>query len=249
MKKTLLAATAALALALAPAAHAQWVVYDPTNFSQNVLTAARSLQQINNQIQSLQNEAQMILNQGQMLVNQGKNLASLAYSPMAMLQQDIARTNALIQQAQGLATQVSQLDQQFSQQYPSGYGANTSLDQTVADARTRWNNSLSALHTTLDMQAQVNASITADQGTLGQIVGSSQGAAGILQATQATNQLLALLAKQTMQSQQLRIAQDRSAALEQSRTLEADAQAQANRTRFMGSGVAYTPAPVQVFPQ
>ena len=36
---------------------AQWVVYDPTNFSQNVLTAARSLQQINNQIQSLQNEA------------------------------------------------------------------------------------------------------------------------------------------------------------------------------------------------
>ena len=242
MKKTLLAATAALALTLAvPAAHAQWVVYDPTDFSQNVLIAARSLQQINNQIQSFQNEAQMILNQGQMLVNQGKNLASLAYSPMAMLQQDIARTNALISQAQGLATQVGQLNQQFSQQYPSGYGANTSLDQTVADARTRWNNSLAVLHTTLDMQAQVNASITADQGTLSQIVGSSQGAAGILQAahilqaTQATNQLLALLAKQTMQSQQLRIAQDRAAALEQSRALEADAQAQANRTRFMGS--------------
>lgn len=249
MKTILLAASAALALALAPAAHAQWVVYDPTNFSQNVLTAARSLQQINNQIQSLQNEAQMIFNQGQMLVNQGRNLASLATSPMAMLQQDIARTNALINQAQGLATQVGQLDAQFSQQYPSGYGANTSLDQTVADARARWNNSLAALHTTLDMQAQVNASITGDQGTLATIVGSSQGAVGILQATQATNQLLALLAKQTMHSQQLRIAQDRAAALEQSRALEADAQAQANRTRFMGSGVAYTPAPVQVFPQ
>ncbi len=87
--------------ALPAPAHAQWVVYDPSNFSQNVLTAARTLQQINNQIQSLQNEAQMILNQGQMLVNQGKNLASLAYSPMAMLQQDIARTNALIARRRG----------------------------------------------------------------------------------------------------------------------------------------------------
>ena len=37
-----------------PAA-AQWIVYDPTNYAQNVLTAARSLEQINNQIRSLQN--------------------------------------------------------------------------------------------------------------------------------------------------------------------------------------------------
>lgn len=230
-------------------ARAQWVVYDPTNFSQNVLTAARTLQQINNQIQSLQHEATMILNQGQSLVNQGKNLASLATSPLSALQADLARTQALIAQAQGLATQITQLDQQFRQQYPSGYGAGTSANTTVADARTQWTNSLEALHTTLQMQGQVNASITADQGTLASIVGSSQGAVGILQATQATNQLLALMAKQTMQSQQLRIAQDRATALEQSRLLEADEQGRANRQRFQGTGVAYTPAPVQVYPQ
>ena len=243
-----LALTATGALLPAPAS-AQWVVYDPSNFSQNVLTAARTLQQINNQIQSLQNEATMILNQGQSLVNQGKNLASLATSPLATLQQDIARTNALIAQAQGLTTQVGQLDQQFRQQYPSGVGANTSLDQTVATARTRWNNSLEALNTTLQMQAQVNASITGDQATLGQVVGSSQGAVGILQATQATNQLLALMAKQTMQSQQLALAQGRATAAEQARLLEADQEGQANRQRFQGSGVRYTPAPVQVYPQ
>jgi hypothetical protein len=45
------------------AAHAQITVFDPSNYSQNMLTAARTLQQINNQIQSLQNEAQMLLNQ------------------------------------------------------------------------------------------------------------------------------------------------------------------------------------------
>lgn len=67
-----------------PAA-AQWVVYDPTNYVQNVLSAARALEQINNQIQSLQNEAQM-------LINQARNLASLPYSSLQQLQQSVQRT-------------------------------------------------------------------------------------------------------------------------------------------------------------
>ena len=46
---------------LAPPAAAQWIVYDPTNYVQNVLTAARTLEQINNQITSLQNEATMLI--------------------------------------------------------------------------------------------------------------------------------------------------------------------------------------------
>ena len=73
------AASTALALSLAvaaPPAFAQWIVFDPNNFSQNVLTAARELQQITNQITSLQNEAQM-------LINQARNLASLPYSVAA----------------------------------------------------------------------------------------------------------------------------------------------------------------------
>ena len=50
---------------------AQVVVFDPNNYAQNVLTAARELQQINNQITSLQNQAQM-------LINQARNLAQPA---------------------------------------------------------------------------------------------------------------------------------------------------------------------------
>lgn len=50
-------------------ARAQWAVYDGANHVQNVLIAARTLQQIDNQITSLANQAQM-------LVNQGRNLAS-----------------------------------------------------------------------------------------------------------------------------------------------------------------------------
>jgi P-type conjugative transfer protein TrbJ len=245
MKRNLLVAAAALSLAatVAPApAVAQWTVFDPSNYTQNVLTAARTLQQINNQIQSLQNEAQMLL-------NQAKNLTSLGTSPLAQLRADLQRTQQLIAQAQGLATQVGQLDQQFRQQYPSSYGGGASADRIVADARAQWNNSLEAMRTTLQLQGQVNASIAADEQTLASVVGSSQSAVGLLQAVQATNQLLALQAKQAMQSQQLRIAQDRATALEQSRMLQAEEQGRATRQRFRGQGVTYKPAPVQVYPQ
>ena len=45
----------ALAVFAAPGQPAaQLVVFDPNNYAQNVLTAARALQQINNQIVSLQ---------------------------------------------------------------------------------------------------------------------------------------------------------------------------------------------------
>src|SRR3954453_24192979 len=72
--RTLLA-TVSLTTVLAAGvpARAQMTVFDPSNYSQNVLTAARALQQINNQIQSLQNEAMS-------LINEARNLASLPYS-------------------------------------------------------------------------------------------------------------------------------------------------------------------------
>ena len=64
LRTALAAGAAVLALATASVpASAQWIVYDPTNFSQSVLTAARELQQVNNEIQSLENQATMLINQ------------------------------------------------------------------------------------------------------------------------------------------------------------------------------------------
>ena len=76
----LLAVPLALSPVLSTPAAAQWIVYDPTNYAQNVLTAARTLQQVNQQITQLQNEAQM-------LINQARNLASLPHSSLQQLQQ------------------------------------------------------------------------------------------------------------------------------------------------------------------
>ena len=71
-----------------------------------MLTAARALQQINNQITSLQNQTQM-------LINQARNLASLPYSSLQQLQQSVQSTQQLLGQAQRIAYDVQQIDQAF----------------------------------------------------------------------------------------------------------------------------------------
>src|SRR5580700_11339385 len=89
---------------------AQLVVFDSNNYAQNVLTAARSLQQINNQIVSLQNQAQM-------LINQARNLATLPFSSLLQLEQSILRTQQLLAQAQRIAYDIQQIDRAFATSY------------------------------------------------------------------------------------------------------------------------------------
>ena len=104
--KTRLALSLAIALGLSQPA-AAFTVFDPSNFAQNLLTAIRTLEQINNQIRQLQNEAQM-------LSNDAKNLSGLDYNASAQLRSTLATTARLIQQAQGVAYEVSQADATLS---------------------------------------------------------------------------------------------------------------------------------------
>lgn len=60
-------------------------------------------------------------------------------------------------------------------------------------------------------------------------------------AEQATNQLLALTAKQQFQIQQMMAAQFRAEAQEQARRATQGAEARAATKKFLGSGSAYTP--------
>src|ERR1700752_3345252 len=109
------------------------LVYDPSNYVQNALHAARALQQINNQITSLQNQTQMLL-------NQVKNLTSLPYSALQTIDQSIVRTQQLLNQAQRLTYDVNQIDQAFTRSYPQSYPVSTSLQHFAGNAQTRWRN-------------------------------------------------------------------------------------------------------------
>src|SRR3546814_18132644 len=110
-------------LTSAPAS-AQISVFDPANYRQNLLTAARTLSQINNQIQSLQHEAQM-------LVNQGKNLARIDFPQLDQLRQTLGEIDRLMGQAHGLDFRVDQLGEPFMRRFPSSVGEEIQSDQRM----------------------------------------------------------------------------------------------------------------------
>lgn len=215
-------------------AHAQLTVFDPGNYSQNILTAARTLQQVNNQIQSLQNQATM-------LINQAKNLSRIDFPQLQAITQTLQQIDRLMGQAQAIKFQVSGLDQQFSQLFPSDFGQALRTNQQVIGARSRLDASMDAYKHTMTVQAQVVENVSADARTLSDIVSRSQGAEGSLQAQQATNQLLALTAKQQFQIQTLMAAQYRADATEAARRVQAEQEARTATQKFLGSGQAYTP--------
>lgn len=212
---------------------AQVVVFDPSNYSQNILTAARALDQINNQIKSLENQAQM-------LINGARNLTSLPSSVVGQLASKINEINSLIAQAQGISFDVQKTQADFERLYPRQYTAAVSSDRMVQDATARWDNTYQALKQTLVTQATIASALDQDGQTLRTLMANSSGAVGSLQAQQSGNELIALQVKQSLQAQALVATQARAEAL---RAVEQQASAAAARerfTRFIGDGRAYT---------
>lgn len=237
---SILSLTIAASPVFAPPAAAQWIVYDPTNYVQNVLSAARALEQINNQIQSLQNEAQM-------LINQARNLASLPYSSLQQLQQSVQRTQQLLAQAQRIAFDVQQIDQVFQQQY-GNISLSTTDQQLIADARSRWQNTVAGLQDAMRVQAGVVGNIDTNRAEMAALVGQSQGATGALQATQAGNQLLALQAQQLADLTAVVAANGRAQALSDAERAAAAEQGREQRRRFLTPGTGYQPGNARMFP-
>lgn len=227
-----------LALLVQPA-QAQWVVFDPTNYAQNLLTATRSLEEVNNQITSLQNEAQS-------LINQARNLTSLPYSSLQELQQSVQKTQQLLSQAQGIALNVQQIDQAFQSTYGS-VSLSASDQQLVADAQTRWQNTVDGLEDALKVQAGVVGNIDTNRAQMSTLVDQSQGATGALQAAQAGNQLLALQAQQLSDLTAVISANGRAQALQSAEQATAADQGRAQRQRFLTPGGGYQPGRAQMF--
>ena len=243
-------AAGALALSIVPPvlvgvpvpAHAQFfggrIVYDPTNYSQNLLSAARALEQINNQVTSLANEAQM-------LINQARNLASLPTSMISEIEGNFSEMRSLLGEAERLAYSVQDIESQFASTYRDFVGDKTG-EQLVAAARERWQQSLSAYEDSLKTGAVAVGNIDGTQAQTRSLVGASQSAVGVLQATQAGNELLAVQASQIADLTAMLAAQGRAEALEQSRRAAAQEQAREQFGRFM-SGRDYSPSTVRMF--
>jgi P-type conjugative transfer protein TrbJ len=222
----------ALGTRAGPPAHAQVIVFDPSNYSQNILTAARALDQINNQLRGLENQARL-------LVNSTKNVAGLPASVAGQLKAHIDEINRLMAQAQGLTFRVEKTISLFETAYPRQYTAAVSSSRMTQDAAARWTNNYEALKQALLAQSKIVEAIQRDGATLQSLMTASSGAVGALQAQQSGNELAGLQVKQALQLQTLLAVQARADALK-SAGEQASAEAARERfTRFIGDGHAY----------
>jgi P-type conjugative transfer protein TrbJ len=236
-RAALLAATVTVILSIAPAS-AQ-IVFDPNNYAQNVLQAARALEQISHQVTSLQNQAQM-------LINQARNLASLPQSSLNQILGSVQRTQQLLGQAQRIAYDVGQIDQAFSTTY--GAASTTASDRALIDgARERWRNSVAGLQDAMKVQAGVVANLDTNRVEMNSLVTASQSATGALQATQAGNQLIALQGQQIGDLTAAVAAQGRAQNLEAAQRAAAQEQGREQLRRFLTPGAGYRPTTVRIF--
>lgn len=227
-------APVAATIVFPPAATASIPVFDAANYAQNIVQAARALEQINHQLQSLQNQAAM-------LTNMDRNLQSTAFPEIGQIRQALDEIDALMSEAKGIDFSAGQLEQRFDATFPGGLERALGTDARAAEAKARLESARQVLRHTLRVQSAIVANIRDDSRLLSDLSRRSDGAAGSLQAQQVANQLLALGTKQQLQIQELLAAQYRSQAFEQARRVQAEAEARASTRRFLGTGTAYNP--------
>ena len=189
------ALAAALAVAegtMQPMPAQAFVVFDPWNYGQNLMTAARSLEEIQNQVKQLTNEAQS-------LAKMDLNLAQLGSSIGGDLKSQMNDIKSLLDKANGIALTVSATDSQMKSLFPSDYASALTSNQTLQAAKSRWNETLSAFKRSMSLEAKVVENTTQDGNDLSDLLSKSASAVGNLQVQQAGNELLGLSVKQQLQ--------------------------------------------------
>ncbi|MEX0347388.1 MAG: P-type conjugative transfer protein TrbJ [Rhizobiaceae bacterium] len=211
------------------------IVFDPWNYRQNILTAVRTLTEINQQIDQLRNEAQMLL-------KMDLDLTKLTETVSPDLMRTLGEIKTLMDEAEGIAMKVRETDQAMRELFPKGFEAAISGDEITRNVKARWQETLAAYRRSANLQARVSESVETDGDLLATLLDRSRAAVGNLQATQAGNELSGLSIKQSLQLQQLLAAHYRAETLERSRRMASEEEARVRFKSFLGSsGGAYSP--------
>lgn len=212
---------------------AQMTVFDPANYQQNLLSALRALDTVNNQLRQLQNEAQMLL-------RMDRSLQSLPGSISPQLAQVLSDLQRQVASGEAIALKVQETDTAFERLFPKAFADTLTSDDVLRQARARWQEANASLKRAVLVQGQIAESGTADQRLLADILSRSEGSAGALQAAQAGNELAALYVKLSLQLQTLLAAQSRAETIDRSRSVAAQEEARQQFKSFLGDGRAYT---------
>ena len=210
-----------------------FTVFDPWNYKENLLTAIRSLEEIQNQVKQLTNEAQM-------LTKMDLNLEQLGSSVGGDLKSSLGDIEALLKKADGIALSVSETESEMKKLFPSEYANALTNDESLNATRQRWDETLSAFKRSLILQAKVIENTTEDGSVLSGLLSKSSTAVGNLQVQQAGNELIGLNIKQQLQLQTLIATEQRAQGLERARALASEEEARLRFNSFVGDGEAYT---------
>jgi P-type conjugative transfer protein TrbJ len=211
---------------------AQLTVFDPANFQQNLLTAARALEQINNQVRGLQNQVLMIARMDQNLVRLGATMAP-------DLQKTLGSIQGLLRAGDGIALRLAATQSGYEQLYPRQAAAALTHDDAVRNAKARWDEQYGAFQRAALLQGQIADGIETDMGLLATAMGRSRDAVGALEAVQAGNEITALNVKQVLALQGLLAAQYRAETTKRARDLATEDEARQRFKTFVGTGSAY----------
>jgi len=170
-------------------AKAQVVVVDPANLAENILQALRALQ-------SNLNEARMLANQVQQIAHDIRNLTKLPYSILEEYKTQFEELFSEVGSVHGLMQDLVTLQRRFDELYPD-FGAEAGLvaGETVSENAERWLEESRQMM----LQASINgAKVLVDlpktHQRLEKLLLDSSNSVGILQATQAGNQIAATVA-------------------------------------------------------
>jgi P-type conjugative transfer protein TrbJ len=233
LKLALLAATGLAVLAMTAPGASAVTVFDPWNYKENLLTAVRSLEEINNQVKQLANEARMLL-------KMDLNLEQLGSSIGGDIKGSLGEMEALLKKADGLALTVAETETEVKRLFPSEYKAALSGDESLKLAKDRWDEALAAFKRTMALEAKVTETSATDGDALSDLLSKSESAVGNLQAQQAGNELLGLNVKQQLQLLTLIATEQRASSLDRARAIAGQEEARLRFQSFLGDGSAYT---------
>ena len=177
-----------LASLIATDVHAFDVVFDPTNYSENLLTAARSLEQIQNQVSQISNQVRMIEDNANML-------RSIDIDTSVQLSSQLGQLNNLYSQASSIIYKTDQFTDKIARIYPDEADflnvpdISASAEQFINDQR-----NLAAYSAQVHSQVLANGAQSEQQ--ILSLIQASNAATGQTGAVQAGNQLIATLAMQ-----------------------------------------------------
>lgn len=169
------------------------IVYDPSNYAQNLETAIQAAKQVTNQYTQIQNQFLSLANEAKNLLPDQTNTTGLqtAFKNLMSMQNYI----------NGLVDDYTMSQAAWDRTYPGfkDYNGGVSASEYAKRARTTWqtSNDMTKNSATVNAMARKNGQITA--GEVDKLMKASQNSQGALQAAQVGNSLAAAQAQQLQQ--------------------------------------------------